>query len=158
MSRRLKRAQALLRQRLIQRGFSLAIGFILLGIAGSAIWNTWRVHRAAGASLRSAMSSLAPLTDGETGLQSVIAQIDRPDANRGALRVTAFARRAIRVADEIEQYASAKRPEEWHKYATEMQRSAILLAQASQQNDRSSMLSAARRLNATCVGCHEAFR
>ena len=33
MSRRLKRAQALLRRRLIHRGFSFAIGFLVLGFA-----------------------------------------------------------------------------------------------------------------------------
>jgi RNA polymerase sigma factor (sigma-70 family) len=158
MSRRLKRARAMLRQRLIHRGFSLAIGFLLLSFGVFSVWSICRQHGDTAASLRSAMFSLRPATGRETGIQTLIARIDRLDADGGDFQIAAFARRATQVADEIEQYAPGKRSEDWRKYSTEMRRSAILLAQATQENNHASMLSAARRLNATCLACHETFR
>ena len=158
MSRRLKRAQALLRRRLIQRGFSFATGFLLLGIAVLSVWSICHRYGDAAAPLRSAMSSLDPQGAGETGLEALIARIDRPTARQDCERILAFSRRATQVADEIEDYEPAKLPGQWRKYSTEMRLSAVLLAQATQQYDQPSMLAAARRLNATCLGCHEAFR
>lgn len=65
--------------------------------------------------------------------------------------------RAIRVAEEIEPYEPGKEPEQWRKYLSEMRVSSALLAQATTENDRPSMLWAARRLNAACLGCHQVF-
>ena len=108
--------------------------------------------------LRSAMTSLEPLTDGETGIQTVIARIDRGDSDRDRDQIMALDRRATQVAEEIERYEPGKLPEQWRRYLSEMRLSAVLLAQATSENDRSSMLSAARRLNATCLGCHSVLR
>jgi RNA polymerase sigma factor (sigma-70 family) len=158
MSRRLKRAQALLRRRLIQRGFSFATGLLLLGFAVVSGWSICHRSGDAAASLRSAMSSLEPQAVGVTGLEALIARIDRPAALQDCERILAFSRRATQVAEEIEDHEPGKLPDQWRKYSTEMRHSAVLLAQATQQYDQPSMLTAARRLNATCVGCHEAFR
>ena len=42
LSRRLKRAGALLRRRLIERGFSLAIGLLVMGFAVFSVWTVCR--------------------------------------------------------------------------------------------------------------------
>ena len=70
----------------------------------------------------------------------------------------AFARAATQVADEIDRYEPGKHAGDWRNYSAEMRQSAILMAQATQQNNHSLVLSAARRLSATCLGCHETFR
>jgi RNA polymerase sigma factor (sigma-70 family) len=157
LSRRLKRAGALLRRRLIGRGFSLAIGFLLMGLAVFSVWSICRYQAATALSVRSAMLSLEPLGDRETRMQTLIELIERPGAQRGAEQIVAFARRATQVADEIERYEPGKLPDDWRNYSAEMRQSAILLAQATQENNHASMLSAARRLGATCLGCHETF-
>ena len=80
----------------------------------------------------------------------MIARIDRRRSDRECDRIIALARRAIQVAEEIERYEPGKRPDEWRKYSVEMRLSAVLLAQATRENDRSSMLSASRRPAAEC--------
>jgi RNA polymerase sigma-70 factor (ECF subfamily) len=156
MSRRLKRAHALLRRRLIHRGISLAIGLFCFIFAVLGAWNIY--HRNQASLLRSAMTSLEPLTNGETELQSLVARIDRRESSRECDQIMALTRRAIQVAGEIEHHEPGKLQDDWRKYSVEMRVSAVLLAQATRENDPSSMLSAARRLNATCLGCHEVFR
>jgi RNA polymerase sigma factor (sigma-70 family) len=158
LSRRLKRAGALLRRRLIHRGFSLVIGFLLIGIAAFALGNIFRDRGATALSVRSAMSSLQSPGGPDAGLHTLIARIEQPGADGVAAQIAAFARRATQVADEIERYEPGKRSSDWQNYSTEMRQSAILLAQSTQENNPASMLSAARRLNATCLGCHETFR
>jgi RNA polymerase sigma factor (sigma-70 family) len=159
MSRRLKRASALLRRRLLHRGFSFTIGFLLVGFAIVSAWKSGGAHDATAASVRSAMSSLKPLCGGETGMQMqpLIDEIDRSGADRSMQKIAAFARRVTQVADEIEPYSPGRLKDDWRKYSGEMRNSAIMLAQATQANDHASMLGAARRLNAACLGCHETF-
>ena len=158
MSRRLKRAGVLLRRRLLQRGFMPAVVLLLGGfVVLSASIICYRQSDAA-APLRSAMATLEPLCDGEKGIQTVIAQVERPTADRDCERILAFSRRASQVAQESEEYVPGKLPDEWRELSAEMRASAGLLAYAAQRNDQSSMLTAARRLGATCVACHEAFR
>jgi RNA polymerase sigma factor (sigma-70 family) len=158
LSRRLKRAGALLRRRLIHRGFSLVIGFLLFAIAAFSLWNIGRDHGTTALSVRSAMSSLRSPGGPEAGMQTLIARIEQPAADGVAEQIAAFARRATQVADEIEQFEPGTLPGDWQNYSAEMRHSAILLAQATQENNHASMLSAARRLNATCLACHETFR
>jgi RNA polymerase sigma factor (sigma-70 family) len=159
MSRRLKRASALLRRRLLHRGFSFTIGFLLVGFAIVSAWKSGGAHDATAASVRSAMSSLKPHCGGETGMQMqpLIDEIDRSGADRSMQKIAAFARRVTQVADEIEPYSPGRLKDDWRKYSGEMRNSAIMLAQATQANDHASMLGAARRLNAACLGCHETF-
>ncbi len=158
LSRRLKRAGALLRRRLIQRGFSLAIGFLLASFAVFSVWAICREHGPTARSVRSAMLSFKPLNNREKGMQTLIARIEQPGVDGGAEQIVAFARRATQVADEIDRYEPGKLAGDWRNYSAEMRQSAILLAQATQQNNHSLVLSAARRLGATCLGCHETFR
>jgi RNA polymerase sigma factor (sigma-70 family) len=160
MSRRLKRAGALLRRRLMHRGFSFTIGFLLVAFVAFSIWKSSADHGATIASVRSAMSSLEPLHGDATEMpmQTLFDEIERSGTDRSMQQIAAFARRATQVADEIEPYSPARRSDDWRTYSAEMRDSAILLAQATQANDHASMLGAARRLNAACLGCHETFR
>ena len=156
MSRRLKRAQALLRRRLIHRGVSLAIGLLFFTFAVLGAWSVR--HSVDTTALRSAMTSLEPLTNGQPEIQSLLARIDRVESSRECDQIMALTRRATQVAQEIEHYEPGKLRDEWREYSVEMRLSSVLLAQATRENNPSSMLSAARRLNATCLGCHEVFR
>jgi RNA polymerase sigma factor (sigma-70 family) len=157
MSRRLKRAQAILRRRLIHRGFSLAVGLFVMTSAVLCAWIMWLNHGQNAGAVRSAMASLGPLTDGEGGIRTAIALIDRGNFDRDREPIASLARRATRVAGEIDRYEPGERSLQWREYLTQMRLSAALLAQATGAKDRSSMLSAARRLNASCLGCHDAF-
>ena len=46
----------------------------------------------------------------------------------------------------------------WLADAKEMHDAALVLARASQEDDRAALVSAALRLDATCLNCHEVFR
>ena len=157
MSRRLKRAQAILRRRLIHRGLSVVVGLIAAAIAFFSVWSICRESGDRAAALRQAMASLEPLSDRGLGIEDVIARIDRGESDRDRDRIIALTQRAIRVAEEIEPYEPGKEPEQWRKYLSELRISSTLLARATTENDRSSMRAAARRLNAACLGCHQVF-
>jgi RNA polymerase sigma factor (sigma-70 family) len=155
MSRRLKRAQAILRRRLIHRGLSLGVALLAVASTVLCAWMMRSNHSQSAAEVRSAMASLGPLTDGDGGIRAAIAGIDRGNSDRE--RIISLARQATQVAGEIDGYQPGKRPVQWRDYLSEMKLSAALLAQATGENDRTLMLSAARRLNASCLGCHDAF-
>ena len=159
ISRRLKRAGVLLRRRLIHRGLTFTIGFLLVGLMVFSICKTGSDPSATALSVRSAMSSLEPRHAGDTKMrmQSLIAEIERSGADRSEQEIAAFARRATQVADEIQPYLPGRLPDEWRRYSAEMRQSAVVLAQATQMHDQASMLGAARRLNAACLACHETF-
>ena len=157
MSRRLERAQAILRRRLIHRGLSFAVGLVAVTIAFFSVWSICRDHGQSAAALRQAMASLAPLSERGAGIEDVIARIDRGETDHDHDRIIALTQRAIRVAEEIAPYEPGKEPEQWRRYLSEMRVSSALLAQATTENDRPSMLWAARRLNAACLGCHQVF-
>jgi len=158
MSRRLERARALLRRRLILRGLSLAIGLlgVALGVLGA--WNI--AHRDDGTTvaIRQAMTPLKPLLEGGKGVESMLARVDRarsdsPDRDQ----FVNLARQAAQIAAGIEGHDPGKNRDDWRKYAVEMRTSAVMLAQATQGNNPFGMLSAARRLDTSCLRCHEVF-
>jgi hypothetical protein len=157
MSRRLKRAQAILRRRLIHRGFSLGIALIAALSAVICAWNVCSRPTRHAVAVRDAMASLEPNTDTRGGIETAIAMIDRNESDHDLVRILALARQAIRVAAEIEGCEPGKRAEQWREHLSEMRSSAVLLEQAAGENARLPMLSAARRLNASCIACHEAF-
>ncbi len=65
--------------------------------------------------------------------------------------------RQVRLRLRLEDYRPAKQPEQWREWTVEMQQSAIQLALASRESDEAAILAAARRLNTSCVKCHEVF-
>jgi RNA polymerase sigma-70 factor (ECF subfamily) len=158
MSRRLKRAQAILRRRLILRGFSFTVALVTVAATLVCSWILDPYHSRSRAAVRTAMASLKPLADREGGIETAIARISRDQPGLEPEVVAALAGRVTQAAVDIEDYKPGERGEQWREYVSEMKLSAALLAQSASENDRPSMLSAARRLGASCLGCHQAFR
>jgi len=159
MSRRLQRARALLRRRLILRGLSLAIGLlgVALGVLGA--WSIAHRDDRSMVAIRQAMTPLKPLLEGGKGVERMLAGIDRAGSgSRNREQVVNLARQAAQIAAGIERHDPGKNWDDWRGYAVEMRTSAVLLAQATEENDPFGMLSAARRLDTSCLRCHEVFR
>jgi RNA polymerase sigma-70 factor (ECF subfamily) len=158
MSRRLERARFLLRQRLILRGLSLAIC-----LAGCAIGTlgAWRfAHRApvSPAAVRQAMSALRPLSGRANSIERLLPPVGQGDYGADDRRhVATLARQAARVAGTIRGHDPGRYRDDWREYVAEMRASAILLAQATEENDAIAMLSAARRMDVSCRKCHNLF-
>jgi RNA polymerase sigma factor (sigma-70 family) len=154
ISRRLERARTLLRQRLVHRGVSLAIG--LLGLAVAA-WSLIPRPGPSSSAVRTAMSALRPVSPDGNGIQSVLDRIAQAESAPDLGEIMAFARQAAELATEIKDTDPAAGGSRWNDYANEMRLSAVQLAQASRENDLPRILSAARRLDASCLNCHAAF-
>ena len=73
-------------------------------------------------------------------------------------RIIARARRAAQVATELESHKPGKNEDQWRDYASEMRLAAEQLVQNTQENSSLAMLTAAHRLDASCLKCHEVFR
>jgi RNA polymerase sigma-70 factor (ECF subfamily) len=157
MSRRLGRARAILRQRLVYRGVSLGIGLIGCALALSGAWKF--THRAVPttAELRQAMIPLSRLTAMSEGGDGILAVLADPAPTAELEELIALAHQAADVARRIERHDPGTNRDLWRFEAESMRLSAIELARAARENDRSMMLSAARRLDASCLNCHDGF-
>jgi RNA polymerase sigma factor (sigma-70 family) len=158
ISRRLVRARALLRRRLAHRGVTLAIGLAAFGLA--ALWATRandREHRL-GMTVRQAMHSLRPLSNSVPGLASAPASMTPGSSTLDPAQMITLARQAAKAAAEIEMHDPGKNRDAWRRYAVEMRQAAVQLTQATQDHNQLAMVSAARRLDASCMRCHEVFR
>jgi RNA polymerase sigma-70 factor (ECF subfamily) len=158
MSRRLGRARSLLRRRLAGRGLSLAILLLFAAVATLGIWRA--VPRGRGPiTVREAMSPFKRTEGGGQDLERALARISRVDQSlperHEILRV---ARQSCLVAEQIEDHDPGEGRAEWRQFAGEMRRSALILAQATRENNRPAVIAAARRLDSSCVQCHVAFR
>jgi RNA polymerase sigma-70 factor (ECF subfamily) len=159
MSRRLARARGLLRRRLILRGITLAIGMLGLTLALLAVWATSHSGRPATVAIGETMAPLGRLMAGKPSVERMLASADhRPTGLADRDQVISLASLAARVAERIEAHDPGKDRDRWRESAVEMRRSAVVLAQAAQVSDSLTMLSAARRLDASCLNCHEVFR
>jgi len=158
MSRRLQRARVLLRQRLSDRGVSL--GVVLMGIclaiygirsmSGEKVRAAWEI--------RQAMVPFKPASAGGQGLESMLAELLRGKRELQHSRLVNLGRQAAQVAGKLEDHRPAKQPEQWREWTVEMSQSGMQLVLASRENDEPAILAAARRLNTSCVKCHEVFR
>ncbi len=158
MSRRLERARVLLRQRLSDRGVSL--GVVLAGIC-LAIYGIRSISRENGRTaweIRQAMIPFKPASAGGQGLESTLAEILQGRRELQRSQLVDLGRQSARVAVKLEAHRPAKQPEQWREWTVEMQQSAMQLALVSRESDEAAMLAAARRLNTSCVKCHEVFR
>ncbi len=159
MSRRLQRARMLLRQRLSDRGVS--VGVMLVGIClaiyairsrsvqddGRAAWE-----------IRQAMVPFNPASAGGLGLESTLTDVVQGKRDLPHARLVALASKAAQVAGALQNHRPAKHPERWREWTVEMHESAAQLALAFRESDEPAILAAARRLNTSCVKCHEVFR
>jgi len=157
MSRRLERARTLLRQRLVHRGVLPAIA--LLGFAGAilAAWSVIPRPDRSSSAVRTAMSSFRPISPDGKGIRNVLDRMAQAEYSPDLGQMIALARQAAEVAEEIEDFDPGASGDRWREYSNEMRLSAVKLAQATQENDLPGILSAARRLDASCLNCHAVF-
>jgi hypothetical protein len=152
MSRRLKRARGLLRRRLILRGLTLAIGILGLALVVSGMRGFVQRDRRASIAIRQEMASFrAP--DGSDSIESALAAI----AGGKPSRAVVLGRQAALVARRIEAHDPGENRDIWRECSGEMKLAGLQLAQAAEGADRFSMFAAARRLDASCLKCHEVF-
>jgi RNA polymerase sigma-70 factor (ECF subfamily) len=158
MSRRLERARALLRRRLIHRGVAPVISLIGFALLVLGTWSIAQKGAPSAVAIGRLMSPLEPLSHTGSGEQGILSRMDGPLAPPDLDQILKLAREATRIAAEIERHDPGKNQDLWQTYAVEMRLSAGLLAQATQDNNPTGMILAARRLDASCRNCHAVFR
>jgi RNA polymerase sigma factor (sigma-70 family) len=159
MSRRLERARSLLRRRLFYRGISLAIGVVASALALRGAWNFGGPDRQpADGPVRQAMRSLVPLSeDGHAG-RGIMARLAVDPSSSSPGGIAALAQRAAAAAETIRQHDPGTNQDDWRRFTDQMRVSAEQLAQAATQNDPAALLVAARRLDSSCLSCHNLFQ
>ena len=158
ISRRLDRARAILRRRLIHRGITLSIGLAGIAVAAFIAYHTIHRHDRQNLVVRQMMTQLKPLSDGARGSAGILDRIRLNESTLEPAEMIALARRTAAVATEIVDHDPGNLRDIWRASATEMHYSALLLARATEENDRTTLVSAAWRLDAACLKCHEIFR
>jgi RNA polymerase sigma-70 factor (ECF subfamily) len=159
MSRRLGRARRLLRRRLLDRGLTLAaIGLCCAAMAALGIG--WALDRTQEARVvQGTMTPFRPRGEGGQGLGRVLTALSRADEPLPEVsQVLRLARAAARSAARLAAHDPGQFPEPWRDSASQMQAAALELARATEQNDQRAVVAAARRLDASCLKCHELFR
>jgi RNA polymerase sigma-70 factor (ECF subfamily) len=158
MSRRLERARALLRLRLIRRGLCLGTALLGLLIAFLCLWGLPRIGPHA-EPVRQAMLPFRPTGQGGQGFEDALARLARDEAPLPRREeVGLLARQTARAAEQIGGHDPGRNRQAWRAYAEEMRQAALQLALAAQENDGPGVRTAARRLNANCQQCHDVFR
>lgn len=159
MSRRLDRARTLLRQRLTGRGVALGtIGLASLAIAAAAIGlGPDRDRR--DPSVRHVMATFRPVSEGGDGHGPILAAAARgQDSPADFARILPAARAAAAAASRLGEHDPGRSGLLWTQLAGEMRDSARELERACEASDATALVAAARRLDASCVRCHAAFR
>ena len=150
MSRRLTRARAILRHRLVVRGLPAAV--LLLGALAVGLWETTgRRHRVAGegSPVRAAMAPFRGLD-----LEPVLSRMVAGDSDE----LRTVARRAATVADRVAGIEPGRDRPTWRFYTSELRLSAAEMDEAARTGDAVALLAATNRANESCVRCHLAFR
>jgi RNA polymerase sigma-70 factor (ECF subfamily) len=158
MSRRLERARSLLRARLAHAGVVLVLAIFCGTLALTRTGSVGPGDPRETGPVRQAMRMLEAPTGGQLDLQAVLDSIDRGDKDPDREQFDELARKAQWVADQVAEHHPGVRRGEWRDRTARMRQAAMDLALAARTDDRTAMLAAARRLDATCIGCHEAFR
>jgi RNA polymerase sigma factor (sigma-70 family) len=159
MSRRLDRARALLRRRLALRGVAIAIVFVISAAMVAIDFERSAGRARSAATVRQAMLPFRSHSDGGQDLALILAALTRADtplADKG--QITALARQASLAARLIEAHDPGPFRALWQDSARDMEGSAVDLQRAAVAGDRLALAGAARRLDASCVNCHEIFR
>jgi RNA polymerase sigma factor (sigma-70 family) len=159
MSRRLDRARSLLRRRLAHRGLAIAvIGLVSAAILAISIGPAPdHTHRTA--VVHEAMAPFQPSSESGQDWGCLLAALT-PSENLPLEpeQVLRLARQAVRSARVVKEHDPGVLRDLWQLYAAEMERSATDLDQAAQDGNRLALVAAARRLDASCLNCHEIFR
>jgi len=158
MSRRLERARALLRQRLIRRGLFVGMFLLCFVVAILFMNGVPRVGPNAD-TVRQTMTPFQPPERGGRGIEDVLARLAKGEHPQPELdEIALIARHTERAAAQIRGHDPGKNRNAWRAYAEEMRQSALQLAQAAQENERPAIRAAARRLTVSCQQCHDVFR
>ena len=142
-------------------GSSLAIGLLGVGLAAFLRLEHRSPRRSrTRIAVRQAMTPLKPLSaGGPTASRASLARID----SRSSLppicdQIISLARQAAQVATEIEAHDPGKNRDEWREYAVEMRRLGRAACPGHAGKRPVGHAPAARRLDASCLKCHEVFR
>jgi RNA polymerase sigma factor (sigma-70 family) len=157
ISRRLVRARALLRRRLVHRGVILATGLVGVGLAAFFAHKAAQRDVQVPITVRQHIISLKIVSEDGPGFSNVVARYTREQSVADLAHIITMARKAAQVATEFTRYDPGQNQDEWREYAAEMRRSSVQLAQLSAENNPLAMLTAAHRLDASCLKCHEVF-
>ena len=163
MSRRLTRARAILRRRLSGRGLPLAI-VLLCGVLVT-FWGWQRDPGAPSARLaiKEAMAPFKQYGDGRADLGPFLSRLNRGDGQAQAQAIDpadalALAGQSARLASRIEGVDPGHDRPAWRSITKELHASSLDLARAARASDHPALLAAVRRMNASCVECHLAYR
>jgi RNA polymerase sigma-70 factor (ECF subfamily) len=160
MSRRLDRGRSLLRRRLTHRGVALTvIGLASIAIATAAI-GLRIVPSRPDASVRQSMASFRPEAEGGRGYGPILAAAARDETSEPDFaRILPAAREAASVAGRLEQQdIPGPLAALWRQLAHDMKSSALDLERACREGNDLAVVTAARRLDASCLDCHALFR
>jgi RNA polymerase sigma factor (sigma-70 family) len=158
MSRRLQRARSLLRRRLARCGLMIA----LVACAAYALARAEHFdqrNQAASVSVRRAMQSLHLPAGASMNLETKIQQsLEDGDVFVEREQLEGLARKVQWVAEQTADQDPGRSSELWLFHAARLRLAALDLGQAARISDRAALLSAARQMDTTCIGCHEIFR
>jgi RNA polymerase sigma-70 factor (ECF subfamily) len=158
ISRRLFRARALLRKRLVHRGVILATGLAVVTVAACLMPRGNHDRNPVAVNVRQLMLSLKPVGKEAPGCANFVASSPNKQPFTELTQVIAWARRAGQVASELQTHDPGKNREKWRELAGELRLASEQLSRGAQENDQPAMLVAAHRLDASCLKCHEVFR
>ena len=159
MSRRLDRARSLLRRRLAHRGLAIAaIGLVSAAFLAVSIGRVPDYTQRA-AVVQAAMSPFQPRAEGGQDFEFLLAALTRSEnPPLETEQVVRLAHQAAQSARAVKEHDPGVLRPIWQRYAVEMEHAATDLDQAAQDGNRLALADAARRLDASCVHCHEIFR
>lgn len=158
MSRRLDRARALLRRRLVGRGMAAAL--TVLALVGAWVLVA-RQEAARTSAVRAAMSPFASASaaPGPHGLEQLVGRIETAtSAEAVAGEALDTARDARRLAARLQTLAPVTGRNGWREYLASLDGAAVELGSISRGGDLGGMLTAARKLDGACVRCHLTLR
>jgi RNA polymerase sigma factor (sigma-70 family) len=158
ISRRLVRARALLRRRLVHRGVILATGLVGVSLVAFFAYKASHLGDHGSMTVPQHMNALETVSADGPGVSNVVARFAREQSPTDFTQIIAWARQAARVATEMETHDPGKNRDAWRNYAGEMRRSSEQLVITTHENNQLAMLTAAHRLDASCLNCHEVFR
>ncbi len=159
MSRRLHRARSLLRHRLVRMGFLLAVCVTCVAYAFMRTPSDGQRIEASAGRLRLAMQAFRSPSKDQVDLETMLqriarsGQVTQPREQVGALSCTAGW-----VAAQAAREIPGRNSQLWLKQVESMRLASLDLGQAVGSGDDWAVVEAARRLDATCLACHEVFR
>ncbi len=143
MSRRLQRARVLLKARLTDRGVSLGVLVLAIGLAIYGIRSMVCDNSRAAWEIRQAMLPFKPISAGGQGLESTLTEFLQGRRDLRKAKLAELAQQAAHAAVKLEDHHPTNQPEQWRQWTVAMHQSAMQLALASRESGETSILAAA---------------